>query len=228
MKTVRFGYGLIAVLGWAWCNAAMGQAPTGPISTGDCNPSGGLHFVCGLQQPEDLALVPDSHWVITTGMATGGAGGLFLIDTRAKSAHKLELGREIAFDADHAAFQGCFHRLPIPPSFLPRDSICASSARDIFELNVVSHGTRESIEIFDVDASKAEPVLSWRGCVPLPEGNAGNSVTSAADGTLYATIFVKPGTTFQQMLEGKPTGDVYVWHVGAAGFQPHRRPVPVG
>jgi sugar lactone lactonase YvrE len=218
MKITRCAYGMLAVVAGAWWADAAAQAPAGPISAGDCNPSADLHFVCGLQEPEDLTQLPNSHWIITTGMATGGAGGLFLIDTRAKSAHKLELGKEIAFNADHVAFPNC-PSPPDPAKFSTQGLNLREQRAGHFRLNVVSHGTRESIEIFDVDVSRSEPVLTWRGCVPLPEGHAGNSVTSAADGTLYATIFVRPGTTFQQMLDGKPTGDVYVWHVGTANFE---------
>ena len=34
-----------------------------------CAPSGGLSFICGVQNPEDLVLVPNTRWLIASGMA---------------------------------------------------------------------------------------------------------------------------------------------------------------
>ena len=31
-------------------------------SRGGCAPSGGLNFICGLQAPEDLVLIPNTRW----------------------------------------------------------------------------------------------------------------------------------------------------------------------
>ena len=47
-----------------------------------CSPSGGLTFICGVQNPEDLVLVPNTRWMLASGMAPGS--GLHLVDTRAK------------------------------------------------------------------------------------------------------------------------------------------------
>jgi hypothetical protein len=86
-------------------------------------------------------------------------------------------------------------------------------------LNVVGHGAREAIEIFDVDATGARPTLTWKGCVPMPEGLAANSVASFADGSLVATVLFMPGKTFAEaVVERKPTGAVFEWKPGDAGF----------
>src|SRR5439155_11470739 len=64
--------------------AAMGAAPIiSAAQSGACAPSGGLSFICGLQAPEDLVLVPGSRWLIASGMVAGS--GLHLIDTQAKT-----------------------------------------------------------------------------------------------------------------------------------------------
>jgi hypothetical protein len=91
---------------------------------------------------------------------------------------------------------------------------------DRARLNVVGHGAREAIEVFDVDASGARPTLTWRGCVPMPEGLAANSVASFADGSLVATVLFMPGTTFADaIVDRKPTGAVFEWSPGKAGFE---------
>jgi sugar lactone lactonase YvrE len=83
----------------------------------------------------------------------------------------------------------------------------------------VGHGAREAIEVFDLDSTGARPTLTWRGCVPMPEGLAANSVASFADGSLVATVLFMPGTTFADaVVDLKPTGAVFEWSPGQAGF----------
>ena len=36
-----------------------------------CAPAAGLTFICGLQNPEDVVLVPGTRWLVTSGMAPG-------------------------------------------------------------------------------------------------------------------------------------------------------------
>jgi len=49
--------------------------------TAGCAPSGGLTFICGVQNPEDLVLVRGTRWLLASGMAPGS--GLHVVDTRA-------------------------------------------------------------------------------------------------------------------------------------------------
>jgi sugar lactone lactonase YvrE len=54
----------------------------------------------------------------------------------------------------------------------------------------------------------------------MPEGLAANSVASFADGSLVATVLFMPGTTFADaVVDRKPTGAVYEWSPGKAGFE---------
>jgi hypothetical protein len=85
-------------------------------------------------------------------------------------------------------------------------------------LYVVSHGGREAIEVFELDLRGALPAASWIGCMPLPEGMAGNSVTSFEDGAVAATVPIVPGMTLADALAGKPTGAVLLWPAGGHAF----------
>src|SRR5689334_3131462 len=68
-----------AAVACAVAGAALVQAQTPPPSP--CTPAGGLSFVCGIQNGEDLVLVPNTRWLIASGMAPGS--GLHAIDTQA-------------------------------------------------------------------------------------------------------------------------------------------------
>src|SRR5215813_1324453 len=70
-----------------------------------CAPSGGLNFICGLQAPEDLVLVPNTRWLIASGMMPGS--GLHLIDTQAKTARTLFGPGSSVARADTTKFATC-------------------------------------------------------------------------------------------------------------------------
>lgn len=190
----------------ALCCCAAAQA-----QNDGCEASGGLEFVCGPKNAEDLVLVPGTQWVIASGMAEGA--GFYSIDSRTGSWRGLQ--PQARHDA--AAFPSCATP-PAPATLNTHGLNIRSSAGGRSTLYVVGHGGREAIEAFDVDASGAQPTLTWKGCVPMPEGLAANSVASFADGSLVATVLFMPGKTFADSVVKKPTGAVLEWSPGDAGF----------
>jgi hypothetical protein len=177
-----------------------------------CAPTGDVRYVCGPKNPEDLVLVPGTEWIVSSGMADGA--GFYLIDSRAGTFGTL------AFTAAHdPQFASC----PTPPTAQTLNTHGLSiraAGQGRARLSVVGHGAREAIEIFDVDATGARPTLTWRGCVPMPDGLAANSVASFADGSLVATVLFMPGTTFADaIVDRKPTGAVFEWSPGKPGFE---------
>ncbi len=179
----------------------------------DCAPSGGLEFVCGLTNAEDLVEVPETRWIIASGMAEGGA--LSLIDARAKTWRTAYPGDSPRASHDRTAFPSC---PGAPTSLVSHGLTLLPGENGRHTLYVVGHGDREAIEVFDVDARGDVPALAWKGCVPMPDGLEANSVAAFADGTLLATVLILPGRTFAQSLAGEPTGAVFQWTPGDDGF----------
>src|SRR5688572_21853395 len=70
-----------------------------------CAPAGGLSFVCGIINGEDLVLVPNSSWLIASGMTPGG--GLHAVDTKAKRVRTLYGGATAPARADRTRFGNC-------------------------------------------------------------------------------------------------------------------------
>jgi hypothetical protein len=176
-----------------------------------CVPSASQTFVCGPQNPEDLVLVPGTQSIISSGMAEGA--GFYLVDARSGEWSTL------SFTAQHdAAFAACTTP-PSPQSLNTHGLNIRATGQGRARLNVVGHGAREAIEVFDVDATGAKPTLTWKGCVMMPEGLAANSVASFADGSIVATVLFMPGTTFADaIVERKNTGAVFEWSPGQPGF----------
>lgn len=71
---------LLALFGCTVANAADDE----------CQAAGEYRFVCGPRNAEDLVLVPETQWIIASGMAPGAA--IYLIDSQQKSWTKLYPG----------------------------------------------------------------------------------------------------------------------------------------
>lgn len=196
--------------------ALAGPPSTGAGQAAACAPSGGLSFICGVQNPEDLVLVPGTRWLIASGMAPGS--GLHLVDTRAKTVRNLYSAEAPSARADRARYPNCpgpldpaqalLHGLSLRPAQAGRHTVYATN-----------HGGRESIEVFELDTRGAAPAATWVGCVLMPAGMAANSVAAFSDGSLVATVLIMPGRSFADAFAGLDTGAVFLWTAGSSAFR---------
>jgi hypothetical protein len=193
--------------------AALAAIPVAHAQT--CPPAGGLDFVCGLKNAEDLVLVPGTQWIVASGMAEGAS--LSLIDARNRTASGAYPGPSPRAKHDAAAFPDC--ATPPDAAKLQTHGLAVlAGAGGHSTLYAVAHGARESIEAFDVDATGAKPTLTWKGCALMPDGLAANGVAAFADGSLVATVLLLPGKTFADSVAMRPTGAVYEWSRGKPRF----------
>jgi hypothetical protein len=181
-----------------------------------CAPSGGLNFICGVQNPEDLVLVPNTRWIIASGMAPGS--GLHAVDTQAKTVRNLYAAGAANARADRVKYANCpgpldakqavLHGLSLRPASNGRHTVYATN-----------HGDRESVEVFELDVSGAAPTATWVGCVLTPNTMALNSVAAFTDGSLVATVLLLPGKTFADAFAQRNTGAVLAWKPGDKTFE---------
>jgi len=182
----------------------------------DCEVAGQYGFVCGPISAEDLVLVPGTKWIIASSMAPGAV--ITLIDSQQKSWAELypaDGPRAVQNMETYGACPGS----PDPNNLVSHGLNIRPGKNGHSTLYVVGHGGREAIEVFDVDAGGAKPVLTWTGCVMTPESMAINSVASFSDGSLVATIPLQTGRTISEALGGELTGAVYQWSPGDSGFE---------
>ncbi|MCP5146204.1 MAG: hypothetical protein H6978_15445 [Gammaproteobacteria bacterium] len=205
MKTTH----IIALLLLMTCTGVAGAQQA------DCMPADGYRFVCGPTDAEDLVRVPDTDWAIASGMAPGTA--LFLLDTRALTAGSLYPGTQPRARHDMARYGAC-PGAPDPVRVTTHGLTIKAGAADHATLYAVGHGGREAIEVFDIDTGPGSPVITWIGCVLMPEGLNANSVAAMNDGTILATVLVHPDKTFFEAISGQPSGGVYKWTPGDDGF----------
>jgi len=182
----------------------------------ECQSSGDYSFVCGPLNAEDLVLVPDTKWIISSGMGPGSS--LYLVDSQQKSWTDLYPAESPGALQDMKTYGAC-PGSPDPNSFITHGLNLQPGNNGHSKLYVVGHGGREAIEVFDVDANGARPELTWVGCVMMPEGMVANSVASFSDGSLVATVPLHPGKTIEDAFTGESTGAVYKWSPGDSGFE---------
>ncbi|MBW2422988.1 MAG: SMP-30/gluconolactonase/LRE family protein [Deltaproteobacteria bacterium] len=216
------------------------SAPLEPLPRCDAEAERAGRSICGVRNPEDLALLPGRRWLLVSemapmeataeeGSAPPQAGSLLAIrlsDGKRRRLYPTDL------DAHRDAGSGAAVRAslgdpgcsgpPDPAVFLPHGVDVGGGPGGEARVAVVNHGGREAIEIFEIRFQRG-PVLEWRGCVPMPEGLMANDVAWLPDGGFVVTNFapVLEGSglaalwTGFEILTGRETGAVYRWTPGA-------------
>jgi sugar lactone lactonase YvrE len=201
---------IVAIL--AFTTAHVSAAQNAP-----CPPSGGLTFICGVANPEDLVIVPNTRWMVASGMAPGS--GLHLVDTNAKTVKRLYALGVASARPDRKTYVDCPGPLDPKQAVLHGLSLRRAAAGR-YTLYATNHGGRESVEVFELDTSGATPTATWIGCVQTPNTLALNSVAAFSDGTLVATVLILPGKTFEDAFAQRDTGVVLQWTPGSPAFRP--------
>jgi sugar lactone lactonase YvrE len=187
----------------------------------NCQPARDVQFVCGQNGPEDLVVLPGAQWVIASSF--GGNGGIYVIrasDRTSTLAYPATTARD-RFDSK--TYSTC----PGPPDaaakakFLTHGLSLQPVNNTTSRLFVVVHGSRESVEVFDVDSRSAIPTLTWIGCAVAPNPVGLNSVRGLPDGGFFATNFLARGidtAARDKMMAGDKNGELWEWHT-ASGWE---------
>lgn len=190
-------------------STAQPSTPLPPCGTGVK-----VSFVCDVSRPEDLVQAPGTDWIVVANLADArrpGSGGLTLINDKTRVASRVTWRPGKA----RGAYKACA-AAPDPMKYSGHGLSIRPAGRGRSTLFVVSHGGREAIEVFDIDARRGVPTVTWAGCIPAPPGSQLNSVTALADGRVFATDFVRPPLAIIDALAGRNTGAVYMWKPGGA------------
>lgn len=177
-------------------------------------------FVCGVDNPEDLVALPGSPWIIASGLGDRffQNGRLHLIDTVTRHATTADLH----LSADLVA-QPPYEQCPGPPTgqFSAHGINLSRNAAGTSTLFVVNHGGRESIEVFRLTPTSAEPRIDWIGCILAPHDTNPNAVAARADGSVVMSTSVDGPLPIVKTADGfrlkegvrleDLRGAIYVW-----------------
>lgn len=176
-----------------------------------CESREGIEPVCGLSAPEDIVVAPGGAGLVFGQMHA--PGGLFLLDTGDHSVSPLYTGGE----RDRAEWgqPDCL----LPPQTLLAHGIDLSRREDgRWQLLVVNHGGRESVESYEWLPGPGGPRVAWRGCVTAPEDASLNDVAGLPDGGFLVTRMSSIESPYWELFLatiGFANGVVYQW--GAEG-----------
>jgi hypothetical protein len=176
----------------AFADAAVSAEPSSNAEPyANCAAVGNIRFVCLSTDPEDIARLPGTDWVVTS--AFSGSVGLRLVSIgRRKEVATLYPSTEAKKKQDMAAYSSCPGPLSAEDeaTFIAHGIALKAVTAHSFTLYVVHHGSRESIEIFNLDVpSGKRPLVTWVGCAVYPNGALGNAVAPLPDGGFVVTKF---------------------------------------
>ena len=182
-----------------------------PITS--CDPVGAATPLCGFQNPEDLALLPDGQVIVSEyGDAGARPGRISLLDLESGKHQSLYAGG----GPPGAGPWGAADCEPPSEAFSPHGIHLSKRAGGSLQLLVVQHGGRESVEMFEVLPAQTTWQLAWRGCAVVPDG-ALNDVVALPEGGFLVTRFGPSSTpafmfaAAKATLFGGETGWVYAW-----------------
>jgi sugar lactone lactonase YvrE len=209
---------LIAVL-LLMTSSAFAQAPQAPAPPPPCTPAGAgnVQFVCGQEAPEDLVVIPGGAWVLASDFA--GNGGIRLINTADLTTTMAYPSATAAEKLDAKTYDSC----PGVPDaaqkakFRTHGLALRAGNNSMHTLYVVHHGVRESVEVFQVNASGKMPSLTWIGCAVAPDPVGLNEVVPLPGGGFAATNYLArniDAATRAKMTAGEKNGEIWEWHTG--------------
>ncbi len=160
-------------------------------------------YVTGVSNPEDLIQLPDTPWVVVSGMRSETRPGrLDLIDTRHPDA--------VATLYPSATITGG----PGAVIFAPHGINARALGNGRFELLVVDHGGGEAIDLFALESGDGErPRVTSVSRIDLPPGAWANGIAPMPDGGFVISSMYDPRDTafIDKFTTGQPTGGVLRW-----------------
>lgn len=193
------------------------DVPEGTLIT-DCEDNGALHPVCGLQSPEDIAVVPGGDYLLLSELGNMGEypGRITLFRVDDESTRTLY---PMAIAQAPAVLQGdpgCVE--PPGEEMSPHGSHLVQLEDGSWRYLVVNHGGREAVELFSLELSAGgEPELRWQGCVLPPANTVMNDVVGLASGDVVYTRMYHPDDFLGALrgMLGLVSGDVWRWSPGS-------------
>lgn len=220
-------YAQTAVL-LCWVFTSLCNAGEGPID--GCRSVDGLEPICGFKGSEDIDVLPDQKKLIvsqshvtfsTAGRMYWLPGSLALFDTQTRK--KKILYPKIPALPVNAETRWGDVDCPgeIGTALSPHGIHLSRRDNGDWQLLVVNHGLRESIEMFQIVGTANRPALLWKGCALAPVHAFLNDVAALPGDQFVTTVMMDARSTMtseaEQAAHGKPAGHVLRWT--QAGFE---------
>ena len=159
-----------------------------------------VDLICGFKNPEDIVITPDEEYMFISEM--GGVGpyvdikpGYFaLLNIENKSRIVPRISIEENIWGDPKCERG------IKDEYGPHGIDLVQRNDGRFQLGVISHYPKESVEMFELKKIDGSWELFWRGCIDVPKNLYFNDISMKNNGNFYATHMYKRGITMNEWL----------------------------
>jgi hypothetical protein len=215
MKKICMGYaGLILLL--AINNAEIAgaqQRATAAVALATCGTiQNHVEVLCGTHSPEDLEPTPDGKYLLVAQLeganSNGDGQGIQLFDIAARTFSKIPVTNEPRKDWGSASCPG-----PLAKEIIAHGISLNKRTNGIFELYVVNHNLRQSMEMYELHRKGPGWSLAWHGCVLSPKHF--NDVAALSNGDFIssypAALLKDDKTDVKSLASGRPTGYVVRW-----------------
>jgi hypothetical protein len=170
----------------------------------NCGRHGDVEILCGTNAPEDFERTPDGRFLIVARMGRDQNKGLDLLDLAAQTFTPIPLSAEKKPDwGEDACTESIGGRIQ------PHGLSLSKRTGGAWQLYVVNHSVRESMEMYELLPDGAKWKLAWHGCVLA--GKPYNDVASLPDGSFVATRPQALQKEGQNPFAAGPSGNVAVW-----------------
>lgn len=206
-------------------SAALLVAPASAKEIGNCGVSGNIVSYCGVPGAEDLEVLPGGKGVLASELrvkqAPDGAPApgptLKWFDPKNGKVTILYPSTSAITGKNDWGDPTCPGE--IGAALMPH-GVHLSQRRDgSWQLLVVNHGGRESIEFFELASKDRKWSLQWRGCAIPPSPNLLNDVVGLPGGDLLVTTMHRMGRSAEATVraraeKGENTGFLWRWSQG--------------
>lgn len=184
------------------------QPPSTP-----CAANGNVRFLCGIPAAEDSVAIPNSPWLLLSGLALGSGSSIKLVNTQSGEVTPLYPASTPA-QPDLARYPDCEHP-PAANAFTTHGLALAPLSPDAQLLYAAHQGERNSVEIFRLETAGPLPSLHWLGCILLPEHSSPNAVAALPEAGL-AIVSMDDGSAdrLHKLGRGEALGRLFEWQAG--------------
>ena len=171
----------------------------------DCGQQGAVQIICGTRAPEDLEVTPDGRYLIVAKFGQGNDPPLDLFELATGKFTEIPLSAEPLNDWGDAS---CKESLGSQVG--PHGISLSRRSGGKYQIYVVNHSVRESMEMYELLPEGDAWKLVWHGC-HLAE-KPYNDVATNPDGSFVATRPQAIQREGGNLFGGQPTGDVVQWN----------------
>jgi hypothetical protein len=188
------------------------QTGTDPDRSRRVRHAADFRLIEGAVNAECLVRVPDSEWILATGMVSPSHPSGRLPAVHAGSGRVVAAYPRPGGDAPDTATFGDIAP-PSPDVFNAHGASLRIGGDGRHTLYVVNHGGREAVEVFEVETVGEEaPVVTWVGAVPGPPGADLNNPSAHPDGGFVVSNVCQGGReSYPALWAGDVTGCVLRW-----------------